>query len=150
WASNAVQAINDRLNVARLLGITTCISSGDDGSGDQIDDDAAHTDFPSCSPHVLSVGGTMLKNSGTTVNEVVWWESPGRRTRNGGGSTGGGVSSIFDRPDWQTVNVSSLNSEGIDGRVMPDVAALAGPPLCDLVFAGSPQHNGGTSASAPL
>jgi len=150
WSSNAVQAINDRLNAARLLGITTCISSGDDGSGDQIDDGAAHTDFPSCSPSVLSVGGTMLKRSGTTVKEVVWWETPGRRTMNGGGSTGGGVSTAFNRPAWQTVSVTSLNSGSIDGRIMPDVAALAGPPLYDLVFAGSPQPNGGTSASAPL
>jgi kumamolisin len=150
WSTNAVQAINDRLNAARLLGITTCISSGDDGSGDQIDDGASHTDFPSCSPHVLSVGGTMLKRSGTTVKEVVWWESPGRRTQNGGGSTGGGVSTTFDRPAWQTISVASLNSGSIDGRVIPDVAALAGPPLYDLVFAGSPQPNGGTSASAPL
>jgi kumamolisin len=32
WSKNAVAAINERLNAARLLGITTCVSSGDDGS----------------------------------------------------------------------------------------------------------------------
>jgi len=150
WSSNAVNAINDRLNALRLLGITTCISSGDDGSGDQIDDGQAHTDFPSCSPHVLSVGGTMLKKSGATVKEVTWWESPGRRTQDGGGSTGGGVSTRFARPSWQNVKVKSLNSGSIDGRVMPDISALAGEPLYDLIFVGHPQPNGGTSASAPL
>ena len=66
WSQNAVDAINDRLNMARLLGITICTSSGDDGSGDQIDDGAAHVDFPSSSPFVLSVGGTMLQKSGST------------------------------------------------------------------------------------
>ena len=50
WSKNAVAAIDDRLNAARLLGITTCVSSGDDGSGDQIDDGKAHVDFPGCSP----------------------------------------------------------------------------------------------------
>ena len=150
WSSNAVSAINDGLNAARLLGITTCISSGDDGSGDQINDGKAHVDFPSVSPFALSVGGTMLTASGSTVNEVTWWESPGRRTGNGGGSTGGGVSTIFPRPSWQNVKVKSLNKGSIDGRVMPDVSALAGEPLYDLIFVGQPQPNGGTSASAPL
>jgi kumamolisin len=150
WSANALAAINDRLNALRLLGITTCVSSGDDGSGDQIDDGQAHTNFPSSSPHVLSVGGTMLKKSGATVKEVTWWEAPGRRTAKGGGATGGGVSTVFPRPTWQNVHVTSLNSGSIDGRVTPDVAALAGAPLYDLVFVGQPQPNGGTSASAPL
>jgi kumamolisin len=85
WSANAVAAINDRLNAARLLGITTCVSSGDDGSGDQIDDGGAHVDFPACSPFALGVGGTMLTRSGANVKEVTWWEAPGRRTNAGGG-----------------------------------------------------------------
>ncbi len=32
WSTNAIDAINERLNAARVLGITVCISSGDDGS----------------------------------------------------------------------------------------------------------------------
>jgi kumamolisin len=150
WSSNAIAAISDRLNALRLLGVTTCVSSGDDGSGDQIDDGGAHVDFPSCSPFVLSVGGTMLRRSGAAVEEVTWWDAPGRRTGNGGGSTGGGVSTLFDRPKWQNVKVASLNKGSIDGRVIPDVSALAGEPLYDLVFVGRPSPNGGTSASAPL
>lgn len=149
WSANAISAINDRLNAARLLGITTCVSSGDDGSGDQVDDGQAHVDFPSCSPHVLGVGGTMLKKSGGSVKEITWFESPGQRA-GGGGSTGGGVSAFFPRPAWQNVHVASLNSGSIDGRVVPDVSALAGEPLYDLVFVGQPGPNGGTSASAPL
>ena len=150
WSASARTAIDNRLNAARLLGITTFISSGDDGSGDQIDDGKAHVDFPSCSPNALSVGGTMLTQSGSAVNEVTWWDSPGRRTNNGGGATGGGVSIFFSRPAWQNVKVKSLNSKSIDGRVLPDVAALAGDPMYELVVVGHPQANGGTSASTPL
>ncbi|HTU02474.1 MAG TPA: S53 family peptidase [Candidatus Sulfotelmatobacter sp.] len=149
WSANARAAINDRLNAARLLGITTCVSSGDDGSGDEMNDGHAHVDFPASSPYVLGVGGTMLRKAGG-VKEVTWWESPGRRTPNGGGASGGGVSTVFPRPAWQSVRVTSLNSGSIDGRVVPDVAALAGEPMYDLVFVGHPQPNGGTSASAPL
>jgi kumamolisin len=150
WSDTAVAAINERLNALRLLGITTCVAAGDDGSGDDVDDGQAHVDFPSCSPFVLGVGGTMLKKSGSKLAEVVWWQSPGFRTQDGGGATGGGVSTVFPRPSWQKVQVSSVNSGSIDGRVSPDVAALAGPPLYDLIFVGKPQPNGGTSASAPL
>ena len=149
WAANAVTAVNDRLNMLRLLGVTTCISSGDDGSGDQIDDGKGHVDFPSCSPFVLSVGGTMLTATGAKVREVTWWESPGVRS-GGGGATGGGVSTIFPRPAWQNVRVKSINAGSIDGRIMPDVAALAGEPFYDLIFVGKDAPNGGTSASAPL
>jgi len=150
WSANAVAAIDDRLNAARLLGITTCVSSGDDGSGDQVDDGHAHIDFPSSSPNSLAVGGTMFTKSGSNINEVTWWQSPGRRTQNGGGATGGGVSTVFPRPSWQNVKVKSLNSGSIDGRVAPDIAALSGPPYYDLIFVGKDAPNGGTSASAPL
>jgi kumamolisin len=149
WSANAVTAIDDRLNAARLLGITVCVSSGDDGSGDQVNDGHAHIDFPSSSPNALGVGGTMLTTTGSKVNEVTWWESPGERA-GGGGATGGGVSTVFPRPAWQKVKVKSLNSGSIDGRVAPDISALAGDPLYDLLFVGKPQPNGGTSASAPL
>ena len=150
WSSNAITAINERLNAARLLGITICVSSGDDGSGDEQDDGRAHVDFPASSPFVLAVGGTMLVGSAGAVDEVTWWEAPGRRTNHGGGSAGGGVSVVFPRPAWQNVRIRSLNPGAKDGRVVPDVSALAGEPLYDLIFAGQPQPNGGTSASAPL
>ena len=91
----------------------------------------------------------MLKKSGANINEVTWWESPGQRA-GGGGATGGGVSSVFPRPAWQKVKVKSLNTGSIDGRVAPDIAALSGPPLYDLIFLGKDAPNGGTSASAPL
>jgi kumamolisin len=87
---------------------------------------------------------------GMPLEEVVWWNAPGDRSVRGGGSTGGGVSTEFDRPAWQTVTVTSLNPRSIDGRIVPDVSALAGSPFYDLIFLGHDAPNGGTSASAPL
>jgi kumamolisin len=149
WSKAARKVINDRLHAAALLGITVCVASGDDGSGDGLTDGRSHVDFPSSSPFVLSVGGTMLTGTKTTVAEVAWWESPGTHAGNGG-ATGGGVSVLFPRPKWQRVHIKSLNSGSIDGRVTPDVSALAGPPLYDLILLGVDRPNGGTSASAPL
>lgn len=148
WSSSAVQEVNQRLQAAAMLGITVCAAAGDDGAGDQMQDGQAHVNFPATSPFVLAVGGTML--GGTPPEEVVWWEPPGDRSQPGGGSTGGGVSTVFPRPAWQTVQVPSLNAGSIDGRVVPDVAALAGPPYYDLIFQGADSPNGGTSAATPL
>ena len=145
WSKAALQAIDERLQDAAALGITVCVAAGDDGSADQESDGHAHVDFPASSPHALAVGGTML--SGET--DVVWWQSPGERS-GGGGATGGGVSVIFSRPSWQDVEISSINPGAIDGRVVPDIAALAGPPFYDLIFTGQDQPNGGTSAATPL
>jgi kumamolisin len=144
----AVQEVNLRLQAASMLGLTICASSGDDGVGDRVLDHKAHVNFPATSPFVLSVGGTML--AGMPAEEVTWWNAPGDRSVKNGGSTGGGVSTVFDRPAWQTVTVPSLNEGGIDGRVVPDVSALAGSPFYDLIFLGHDSPNGGTSASTPL
>jgi kumamolisin len=148
WSGSAVQEINQRLQAAAMLGITVCAASGDDGAGDQMQDGRAHVNFPATSPFVLSVGGTML--TGAPPQEVVWWGAPGDRSVEGGGSSGGGVSTIFPRPSWQAVSVQSLNAGSIDGRVAPDIAALAGEPLYDLIFLGQDAPNGGTSAATPL
>jgi kumamolisin len=146
WSAAALDAINQRLRAASERAITVCAASGDDGAGDQMHDDRAHVHFPASSPFVLAVGGTMLDSE----EEVVWWNSPGDRSQPRGGSTGGGVSVRFPRPAWQTTKVTSLNAGGIDGRVVPDVAALAGPPGYSLVFDCQQTLNGGTSAATPL
>jgi kumamolisin len=148
WSASALQEINKRLHAAAAQGITVCVSSGDDGTGAQMKGSRAHVGFPSSSPFVLSVGGTMLNGAA----EVVWWESPGRRTKKGGGATGGGVSVEFARPSWQTVSVASLNPGSMDGRIVPDIAALAGPPGYAMILMGKllPRGGGGTSASTPL
>jgi kumamolisin len=146
WSGAALEAINQRLRAAAARGITVCAASGDDGSGDQMHDQRAHVHFPASSPFLLAVGGTMLDGD----DEVAWWNTPGDRSQPRGGSTGGGVSVKFPRPEWQNTRVASLNPGGIDGRVVPDVAALAGPPGYSLVFDGQRTLNGGTSAAAPL
>lgn len=159
WSHTALAAINRRLNAARLAGITVCVSSGDDGTGCDMFDGGVHVEFPSSSPYVLAVGGTKVSGA----SEVTWWDEPGTRfepnsdEQTGGGSTGGGVSH-FPRPAWQTVQVKSLNPAA-SGRIVPDVAALAGSPgsTClmrfkdrdgNLVRAWEPGE--GTSASAPI
>jgi kumamolisin len=146
FTASAIQEIDNALKVAALAGVTVCISSGDDGAGDAANDGNAHLDFPASSPNALAVGGTMILPTG----EIGWWEAPGARTQTGGGSTGGGRSTVFPTPSWQNVPVVSVRTGLAQGRCIPDVAALSGEPLYALIFDGQSQPNGGTSASAPL
>jgi len=150
WSPAARNAINERLQIAALMGITVCCASGDDGSGDMQTDRDAHVDFPSSSPFALAVGGTMITHQAGKSLEQVWRVGKGKRIHDVGGSTGGGVSAIFPRQKWQNVSVKSVNRKSIDGRVVPDITALAGPPMYDLIFQTKRSIGGGTSASAPL
>lgn len=151
WTAGAIDSINDTLKSAALLGVTICVAAGDDGSSDGVTDGHAHVDFPSSSPYVLAVGGTTLKRSASgTITETAWKDGDGLRNDNGG-STGGGVSTQFARPDWQTVNVSSVNPGSIEGRIVPDVAADASANTGYwTVVDGQGGVAGGTSASTPL
>lgn len=152
WTQAAMNQVNQSLLEAAHLGITVCVASGDDGSSDAITDGHAHVDFPSSSPYVLSVGGTTIPSKQGNAGDIVWKEGDGLRA-DGGGSTGGGVSAVFDRPAWQSgVTISSVNPGAKKGRVIPDVAANAdwdaSPYL--LVVDGKAEPNGGTSAATPL
>jgi kumamolisin len=151
WSDGALTSVNHRLQIAAMMGINICVSAGDDGVVCGQRRGRVHVEFPASSPFTLSVGGTMLRSGlGGAVDEVVWWEAPGRPTSEGGGTTGGGVSVLNRRPPWQKARIASLDPRANGGRVVPDVAALAGPPFFDVVIAGEPAPGAGTSASAPV
>ena len=122
WTQQAVDHVNDTLKELANAGMTVCVSTGDDGSDDQVADGQAHVSFPASSPYVLAVGGTALDR--TTGDEIVWFEGDGVR-RDQGGSTGGGVSEFNPKPSWQTVNIPSVDPSVKSGRIIPDVAADA-------------------------
>ena len=154
WTAAAMTAVNDAFKKAALLGITICISSGDDGSDAQVGDGYAHISFPASSPYVLSVGGTNLAKNNGSFTEVSWKDGDGLR-RDGGGASGGGVSIAFALPSWQTdFAVHSVNPGAKPGRTVPDVAAHAETDGNStgyfIVVEGQSTRNGGTSAAAPL
>jgi kumamolisin len=125
---------------AALLGITITVASGDNGSSDGVADGKNHVDFPASCPYVLATGGTHLVTAkGVITGETVW---------NGGaqgGATGGGYSSVFPRPDWQSTDVTQNN------RGVPDVAGNADPETgYNILVDGQEMVVGGTSAVAPL
>lgn len=150
WSPAAISHVNESLLAAAHLGVTVCVSTGDDGSEAQIKDGRAHVNFPAASPYVLAVGGTSLRlvasaKGGRTPHETVWNNGPGS-------GTGGGVSDYTPMPAWQKGIVPrSINPGRFQGRAIPDVAANADPRTGYLTLTGG-QFGivGGTSASAPL
>jgi kumamolisin len=151
WTPQAMNNVNRTLRTIAAANTTTvCVALGDDGSSDGIADGLAHVDFPSSSPYVLSIGGTIITKNGSKLFDIVWKEGDGIRPVLGGtgGSTGGGVSTI---PFSNSEAIGSVNPGQITGRVVPDLSADAGitSPYVYVVN-GKNGINGGTSASAPL
>ena len=113
-------------------GITFIASSGDSG---------ALAEYPSASPNVLAVGGTILDikdSSGTWNNETGWSDSSG--------SSGGGISSQETMPSYQSAVQSNANNM----REVPDVAFDAAEASAVITCVGGTYYyTWGTSLAAP-
>ncbi|MFZ6760707.1 pre-peptidase C-terminal domain-containing protein [Undibacterium sp. Ji50W] len=148
--NSGVMASNDQIfQTAVAQGQTFSVSSGDSGAY-ECGGPGTSQSYPSVSPYVISVGGTLLNTSGTTwVSESVWactTAASCQQTANGG--AGGGPSLNESAPSWQT-------AAGILGtstkRGTPDISFNADPASGALVIiSGSNQQIGGTSLAAPI
>ncbi|MFH9349363.1 protease pro-enzyme activation domain-containing protein [Kitasatospora sp. NPDC017646] len=136
----SMTAVDNAFKQAAAQGISIFSASGDDGSRDCTRSTSGATvksvDFPASSPHNTGVGGTNLQVSGANgySSESAW------------STAGGGVSTVFGKPSWQT-------GTGINGtmRTVPDVSSNADPQSGFAVYTGGAwQVIGGTSAAAPL
>jgi kumamolisin len=146
WTGQSLSAFNSAFQDAATMGVTVCAAAGDEGSTDGVTDGQLHVDFPGSSPFVLSCGGTNLKVVSGKPVESVWNELAKQE-----GAGGGGVSSVFPVPDYQSNLTLPKNSQGAAGRGVPDVAGDADPETGYQVRVdGQNMVIGGTSAVAPL
>jgi kumamolisin len=165
WTAQGRSAMDSAMADAAALGITVCVASGDNGSGDAVSDGQPHVDFPASSPHALGCGGTKLladPATGVISSEVVWNETAANE-----GAGGGGVSDEYALPSWQAdagvppraggsagsagSSGSAGSASGAGGRGVPDVAGNADPATGYQIYSGGQaQVVGGTSAVAPL
>lgn len=128
-------------------GVVVTAAAGDMLAADALDDDLVHVNFPASSPCVLACGGTQIElaaGGGSIASEVVW--NDGKR------GTGGGISELFDIPDYQDgIAIPTSASTGKAGRGIPDVAGAAAEVNGYWIFVNGRQVlQGGTSAVAPL
>ncbi|MFD0279001.1 protease pro-enzyme activation domain-containing protein [Kitasatospora sp. NPDC127111] len=137
--ASSMTAVDNSFKQAAAQGISIFSASGDDGSRDCTRSTSGSTvkavDFPASSPHQTGVGGTNLKVSGNAYSSESAWST-----------AGGGVSTVFAKPSWQT-------GTGVSGtmRTVPDVSSNADPASGFAIYTvGGWQVYGGTSAAAPL
>jgi subtilase family serine protease len=170
-------AFDYTFELGALEGIGFFFSSGDrgyEGPGEDTASSGDQVDYPTSSPYVTSVGGTSLAISksesyqwetswGTMIDPLIHlpnggkkWQftPPGPYPASYDGSGGGGVSTVYSQPDYQTgVVPDSLSTKLPDGttsstpmRVIPDVSALADPSTGILIGQTTLQPNGKTYA----
>jgi kumamolisin len=151
WDAQTIKAMDLAFRKAALKGISVFAASGDSGAGDlahnQENDGKFVADFPASDPFVTAAGGTRLTlDASGKPKEVAW--NDGKES-----SGGGGVSQIFDPPEYQKglkIKVDPKSGERA-GRGVPDVAGDASPATGYRVRVhGREQVAGGTSAVAPL
>lgn len=140
WTKAQVQAVDALIAQMVARGCTVLPASGDQGALGMHDVYADPTgqpnaDAPASCPHAASIGGTTIPTGGGP--ESAWNDS-------GMGATGGGISTYFPKPGYQ----SAVNT--YTGRGVPDFSVLADPATgWQIVFRGQVQVIGGTSAAAP-
>ena len=107
---------------------------------------------PCDDPNLTSVGGTTLTTSGpggAWVSETVWNWGVEFGTNYDGIGGGGGISTTYAIPGWQTA-VSMANNQGSASfRNIPDVSLIADNILL-VADEGQVTNVGGTSCAAPL
>lgn len=141
-------------------GIATFVSSGDDGAWECFDPNTgdplgtACVSYPATDPNVVAVGGVNipLDQAGNLTGTITAWAD--NTTLGGNGlfennvGSGGGVSSVFSAPSYQSGPL------GISMREIPDWSLdadpLTGPAIfIDVDYGGGPEAIGGTSLAAP-
>ena len=157
-------AANTEFQLAAAAGVSVFAASGDDGASDCAPFNGSTdpaVDFPASDPWVTGVGGTTLTTTTTGPNHETSWGQPQTFSQGGGG---GGVSTLFAMPSWQSgtgVNEPGYSSSTACGqttalcREVPDVALDANPDSGYVLRVTGPTgtvwaQGGGTSASAPL
>jgi hypothetical protein len=159
----AMNAENTLLQEAAAQGQSFFVSSGDTGSEACSRNDEGDTSLsvlnPASQPFATGVGGTTMSPPGPPPAEYVWNEGP---YSEGGGGSGGGISSQWPMPAYQSGAAASLgvinaNSSSqpcgasTDCREVPDVSADADASTGYVVYSENTwKTTGGTSAAAPL
>ena len=146
----AMARLASSMAAAASAGISVFVASGDHGAYDCIDNDRTDqrlsVDSPASDVNAIAVGGTFVSmlEDGTYIDEVAW-EEPLTAW-----APGGGLSTVYQRPAWQTGGgVDNARSNG--KRQVPDVAAAADPASGFLsVTQGDDGSGGGTSAASPF
>jgi PKD repeat protein len=138
WYSSTLTTFNNLFQYGTMTkNVTIFVASGDNGSSDGLTGN--NVDFPASSPYSVGCGGTSLQTTNnTTISQEITWTG-----------SGGGVSNVFAKPNYQSNVTFPLNNK----RGVPDVSGSAEPNRGYILYSSIEGGNivvGGTSAVSPL
>jgi kumamolisin len=139
-AAQEMPVMNTLFEQAQAEGQQWFFASGDsgtDGCRDGTGNMHITAGWPTSSPYIVGVGGTMIGSGGV---EVTW-----NQNASGGGAGGGGPSEVLTKPAYQMGKTPNDNA-----RDTPDIAAIAGGGGVFIAVKGQHGTVGGTSAAAPV
>jgi kumamolisin len=151
WTSGQRASFETALASCVAKGITVIVAAGDYGVKAVSGGTDYTVQYPASSPYVICAGGTVVTlNSSYAITAETPWGTSG-----GTFAGGGGVSSLFSVPSWQTGFSSKTYPGGtvatLTGRGIPDVSAMA--TGYSFYYTSSNTFGSGfvgTSAVAPL
>ncbi len=150
-----VSAIDQSLAIlTKAEHMSVFVASGDCGAfdlGDYVKSSYGQlaVDYPASDPFSVAVGGTSLtvNQQNNSLNEVVWSNGSNHNACKSQWGSGGGLSQVFQRPQWQTGQVVQ-NKYANGARQLPDVSALA--IYVAIYLQGQWLVGFGTTLSAPI
>ena len=156
--SAELQTLDTIFKQGAAQGISFIAASGDAGAYD-CQDTNLNVDSPADDPYVTGVGATKLQtNNGAYGSESVWSDPTQVQHGPKGSGSGGGLSTHFRLPSWQSgPGVQNKYSNGY--REVPDLSSAGDPHpgfsvYCTVTNAGCPPTGwlttGGTSGAAPF
>jgi subtilase family serine protease len=144
-----VAAVDQNLQIlTKAEHMTIFIASGDCAAFDSGTYGDLSVDFPASDPWAVSVGGTApVLDQQKGIKETAWANNANHTACNNHWGSGGGLSTLFKRPEWQdAAGVQNKFSNGM--RQIPDVSAFAS--VLTYYYLGHWIPTGGTSAAAPI
>jgi len=153
WATSESTFLESIFETAAANKIAVCVASGDWGSIFPYTGSLSVC-YPSSSPNVISIGGTklLLNSNNTRASEIDDDRDPNFGSTWGGG---GGISTLFSLPSWQTGLHYTPITGGVTGsptpltmRGLPDISAPMS--VYALYFNGGLAGFGGTSLASPV
>ncbi|MBS2029973.1 MAG: hypothetical protein JST54_18880 [Deltaproteobacteria bacterium] len=147
FSGDDVQSLADLVAQGAAEGQSWFSAAGDYGADDCGDQSGATVDLPASLPYVIAVGGTMW--TGSFSNHVLAGYGQETTWNEGSYAGGGGESTLFTRPAWQT-------GPGTHGtqRELPDLSLMAATtPGITIVVDATHQLEAcgdGTSDASPL
>jgi kumamolisin len=174
--SSEITSVSQNLAALASQGVSVLTASGDNGSNPEETATVSQyskssplgVTFPASDPSATGVGGTTMEFSVNSSNvftysdELVWNDLTPTDSSDVPSASGGGVSSLFAKPSWQTGG-SVLAGQTM--RCVPDIAAISNanedygpdsdpPEIYDdgvLVYVGGTAESAvGTSVATPV